>query len=139
MGETVTTGKTGKGKVPWLMVGLLAVLLVGIGWLYWYTRDVVLTRIASPAEQAQIQADLAILHEASLAYAGRVGHLPETLADLVPTDLPELPTDPFGRQYVWHPTGADQGYIWCLGPDGALRRYPPDTCIHLTMPTTPGN
>ncbi|MDQ7780686.1 MAG: hypothetical protein RDV41_13410 [Planctomycetota bacterium] len=52
--------------------------------------------------------DVLVLGAAVLIYKTRTGSLPESLSDLAPDLLPELPTDPY--------TGA--GYIYRKSPDG---------------------
>jgi hypothetical protein len=51
---------------------------------------------------------------------------------MIPGDLPELPRDPYGRDYVLVPSGANLLYVFCLGADGRLERYPPDMATSIT-------
>lgn len=73
-----------------------------------------------------IQRDLGLLKAATIRFRQRVGRLPRSLDELVPADLADLPRDPYGRSYVLRANGENKVYLWSLGADGVLARYPPD-------------
>lgn len=85
-----------------------------------------------PAALAAVRRDLGELERAMRAHAKERRAFPKELEDLVPAFLPALPRDPQGRSYELRFNGAT-AYVWYLGPDGALRRYPPDICAVIPL------
>jgi hypothetical protein len=85
-----------------------------------------------PEKLAAAMRDLVALEAAAAAYTRDHRAFPVTLEALVPRYLPRLPVDPHGRPYEPHANGATL-YIWFVGADGELRRYPPDVCAVLSM------
>jgi hypothetical protein len=53
------------------------------------------------------------------AYKHEKGHLPATLADLVPRELASIPDDPWGRPFAYVVTGRSYR-LRCDGADGAV-------------------
>jgi tetratricopeptide (TPR) repeat protein len=67
---------------------------------------------------------LAVLERAVVAHRGRTGRLPQRLADLVPSELQEIPADPSGGRFLYDPqSGAVRSSI--AGPRAPL---------HITRP-----
>lgn len=67
------------------------------------------------------EGDLATLKAAARLYLLDTGGPPATLNDLVPSYLPELPTDPFtaAATYYKMTVDADAIYIYSVGPNGS--------------------
>lgn len=114
----------------WVLFGLFLAALAGAVALgVWFPEK----RLDAPT-QARIQTDLDALKSATLQFAREERRLPQRLGELVPRYLPGLPVDPWGRAYVLKPGGSGRLYIWCLGADGLLQRYPPDICAIVDAP-----
>lgn len=88
----------------------------------------------TPEQAGRIQKDLQQLERAALQFAREEKRLPAQVADLVPKYVATPPTDPWGRGYVIKSGGKSRIYIWCLGADGQLKRYPPDICATVDAP-----
>jgi len=75
---------------------------------------------------------LAVAGTAAERYRGAHGHWPSGLSDLVPTQLTQVPLDPFAEgqtlSFVSGPSGAQRLVIYSVGPDrvddGARPRDP---------------
>jgi prepilin-type N-terminal cleavage/methylation domain-containing protein len=76
------------------------------------------------------EGDLATLKAAVRLYLLDTGDPPATLNDLVPSYLPELPTDPFTATADYK-MAVDTGgvYIYSVGPDGADNAHSGDDLV----------
>lgn len=63
------------------------------------------------------------LTSAVIAYGNKSGNFPKSAQELVPEFLPEVPLDPYGRQFVFIPNGTDKMFVSYLGKDGSNKRY----------------
>lgn len=115
--------------VRMLALGLLLCLILGavlLGSLGpWDTAD--------GKQAARIRSDLANLERAVRQFAAVERRLPTGLEELRPRFISEIPKDPWGRTYVLRSGGPERIYLWCLGADGALKRYPPDVCAIVDL------
>lgn len=117
-------------RLRWVFFGLFCAALIGAISLNVYHAE----KPLDAPTQARIGADLTALRSATLQFVGDERRLPKRLEELVPRYLPALPVDPWGRGYVLKPGGKTRVFIWCLGADGQLKRYPPDICATVDAP-----
>lgn len=86
-----------------------------------------------PVKKQAALRDLNALKQAAIAYARDNKKLPVSLDALAPRYIRTVPRDPYGRFYKLKSGGGSQIYIWYLGADGELRRYPPDICAIVDL------
>jgi hypothetical protein len=130
----VTTSRRWRNRRPAEIVAIAATTTAVIA-AVWFssTGPRRLTSTATASEAIAIRQDLDVLKLATIRFAQRHGRFPDALADLVPADIPALPVDPYGREYVLRSGGSDKVVLWSLGADGTLARYPPDIATIVTM------
>ena len=71
------------------------------------------------------------LRIACLHYRKEHGRLPETLAELVPVFIAEIPVDPYDGEAIRY--NAEHGYFWTKGPEGQFDgkvEFDQDGCPH---------
>jgi general secretion pathway protein G len=97
----------------------LLLLVMGVGVSLAVTTAALSLRRKPDPSWARVHADFAAVNDAVERYRAARGALPdvETLDFLVPEFLPTVPTDPWGRPYVYS-TNGKQVMLITFGQDG---------------------
>jgi general secretion pathway protein G len=101
--------------------------------MVWRTSHLQLVPTETEPEKQAIARDIATIRAAVIRFTRAEGRFPQTPSALVPAYLAELPLDPYGRPYVLIRGGRELMWVFSLGSDGKMKRYPPDVGTSISM------